>query len=391
MHRIQDLDTTGSRVAMPAVTWLQQNADDRKTVTIAGLGDVGRTVVLGLALACGDVVGRIRLYDLQRNQCERMEIEIGQMRDPAGDVVIPTVEIAEEENLFDTDVFLFCVARAVPPVGSGVTDVRMAQYAVNRPIVMSYAEMAGNAGYSGLFGVVSDPVDLLCGAALEAQSHVTEAQACVTEARVCVAEAQARVTEAQACATEAQVCVAEAQERVMEAQACATEAQAYATQTRHAHPMSPYQIQGFGLGVMAGRAAYYAARDPCYAGFLTEGRLYGPHGKDLVVANSTDPNHYDDALSRALTEQVVTANQAVRALGFKPFMAPAISSAALTVRAVLLGKWNYSAQYLGGVYYGAWNRTTADGVEREETEIPDALWERVQTAYENVRAAQEQV
>lgn len=377
MHRLQDLDTTGSRVAMPAVTWLRQNADDRKTVTIAGLGDVGRTVALGLALACGDVVGRIRLYDLQRNQCERMEIEIGQMRDPAGDVRIPAVEVAEEENLFDTDVFLFCVARAVPPVGSGVTDVRMAQYAVNRPIVMSYAEMAGNAGYSGLFGVVSDPVDLLCGAALEAQARVTEAQTHSAEAQECVAEAQAHSTEAQECVTEARTHSAEGQ--------------VHAAETRHAHPMSPYQIQGFGLGVMAGRAAYYAARDPCYAGFLTEGRLYGPHGKDLVVANSTDPNHYDDALSRALTEQVVTANQAVRALGFKPFMAPAISSAALTVRAVLLGKWNYSAQYLGGMYYGAWNRTTADGVEREETEIPDALWERVQTAYENVRAAQEQV
>lgn len=376
MHRIQDLDTTGSRVAMPAVTWLQQNADDRKTVTIAGLGDVGRTVALGVTLACGDVVGRIRLYDLQRNQCERMEIEIGQMRDPAGDVRIPAVEVAEEENLFDTDVFLFCVARAVPPVGSGVTDVRMAQYAVNRPIVMSYAEMAGNAGYTGLFGVVSDPVDLLCGAALEAQSRVTEAQTHSAEAQECVAEAQAHSTEAQECVTEARTHSAEGQ--------------VHAAETRHAHPMSPYQIQGFGLGVMAGRAAYYAARDPRYAGFLTEGRLYGPHGKDLVVANSTDPNHYDDALSRALTEQVVTANQAVRALGFKPFMAPAISSAALTVRAVLLGKWNYSAQYLGGMYYGAWNRTTADGVEREETEIPDALWERVQTAYENVRAAQEQ-
>lgn len=371
MHRIQDLDTTGRVETVPAMPWLLQDADDRKTVTIAGLGDVGRTVALGLALACGDVVGRIRLYDLQRNQCERMEIEIGQMRDPAGDVRIPAVEVAETENLFDTDVFLFCVARAVPPVGSGVTDVRMAQYAVNRPIVMSYAEMAGNAGYTGLFGVVSDPVDLLCAAALDAQVRVQQGipQACVQSEQSGL-DAQAQVPQEilQECVQRNQIGV----------------------DTQLPHPMSPYQIQGFGLGVMAGRAAYYAARDPRYAQFLAEGRLYGPHGKDLVIANSADPAYYDDALSKELTERVVTANQEVRALGFKPFMAPAISSAALTVRAVLLGKWNYSAQYLGGVYYGAWNRTTVDGVEREETEIPDALWERVRTAYENVRAAQEQ-
>lgn len=324
MHQLMDLDTRGAKYDQPLYRWLTQGASDRRTVTIAGLGDVGRTVALGLALACGDVIGHIRLYDLQEAQCARMEIEIGQMRDPAGDVQIPAVEAATADNLFDTDIFLFCVARAVPAVGSGVTDVRMAQYAANRPIVMSYARQAGDAGYTGLFGVVSDPVDLLCAAAWEAQAET-------------------------------------------------------------AHPMSPYQIQGFGLGVMAGRAAYYAARDPRYQSFLEEGRLYGPHGKDLVVANSTDPDHYDDTISRELTEQVVTANQAVRALGFKPFMAPAISSAALTLRAVLLSKWNHSAQYLGGVYYGCWNRTTAAGIERETTPIPDALWERVRTAYENVR------
>lgn len=326
MHTLMDLDTNRTAVQAADYRWLVGQSGQRRTVTIAGLGDVGRTVALGLVLACGDVISRIRLYDLQTAQCERMEIEIGQMRDPTGEVAIPAVEVATAENLFDTDVFLFCVARAVPPVGSGVTDVRMAQYAVNRPIVMSYAQMAGNAGYTGLFGVVSDPVDLLCAAALEAQAGTTQ-------------------------------------------------------------PLSPYQIQGFGLGVMAGRAAYYAAREPRYASFLEngQGRLYGPHGQDLVVANSADPAVYDDALSCELTERVVTANQAVRALGFKPYMAPAISSAALTLRAVLLGQWNDSAQYLGGVYLGCRNRTTPDGVERETAPLPDALYERIAAAYAHLQ------
>ena len=33
----------------------------------------------------------------------------------------------------------------------------------------------------------------------------------------------------------------------------------------------PEQIQGFGLGVMNARAAYYAKRDPRFSRFLTEG------------------------------------------------------------------------------------------------------------------------
>lgn len=80
----------------------------------------------------------------------------------------------------------------------------------------------------------------------------------------------------------------------------------------------PEQIQGFGLGVMNARAAYFAKRDPRFAAFLTEGRSFGPHGEDLVVANSVE--RYDDALSRELTRLTVEANLEMRALGFKPLM-----------------------------------------------------------------------
>ena len=63
-----------------------------------------------------------------------------------------------------------------------------------------------------------------------------------------------------------------------------------------------------------------AGRDERFASFLTEGRTFGPHGEDLVVANSIQ--HYDDALSRELTEKTVHANLELRALGFKPYVAP---------------------------------------------------------------------
>ena len=41
------------------------------------------------------------------------------------------------------------------------TEVRMAQYEANREILSVYGRQAADCGFKGLFGVVSDPVDLL--------------------------------------------------------------------------------------------------------------------------------------------------------------------------------------------------------------------------------------
>ena len=65
---------------------------------------------------------------------------------------------------------------------------------------------------------------------------------------------------------------------------------------RPAVPLPPEGIQGFGLGVMNARAAYFAKRDPKLASFLTEGRSFGPHGTGLFIANSIA--HYDEDISR---------------------------------------------------------------------------------------------
>ena len=69
-------------------------------------------------------------------------------------------------------------------------------------------------------------------------------------------------------------------------------------------------MRGFGLGVMHARALYFARKDARFTGYLTEGRAFGPHGEDLVLANSIE--HYDDALSRELTEKVAHANLDMR-------------------------------------------------------------------------------
>ena len=75
----------------------------------------------------------------------------------------------------------------------------------------------------------------------------------------------------------------------------------------------------------------------------------------------------------------------VRALGFKPFLAPAMSSAVLTILALIKGEWQYSAAWLNGLYFGALNRQTSAGVEWEICPLPDELFARLEASYESLR------
>ena len=319
--------------------FLSLKPGDRKVVHIAGLGDVGRTMAIGLTLEGGDVIERIGLFDLDPKQAARMAIELEQISYPCGSRRTPQVYPIGDSEIFDCDIFLFCATKSIPEVGSGVQDVRMAQYAANRGIVALYAKKAVEAAYDGLFGVVSDPVELLCRAALTASEEAASALA--------------------------------------------------------GHPLAPGQIRGFGLGVMYARAAYYARRiargditisnDKAADGashFPREGRAFGPHGADLVIANSLE--NYDDELSREITRLTVQANHEVRGLGFKPFIAPALSSAALTVLGLIRGEWTDCSSYIGGIYFGARCRTVIDdaaAIEYETTPLPPALAERIEAAY----------
>ena len=157
----------------------------------------------------------------------------------------------------------------------------------------------------------------------------------------------------------------------------------------------PGQIRGYGLGVMNRRAVYYARQDARLASYPMEGRAFGPHGQDLVIANSID--HYDDDLSRQLTKQTVEANLQVRELGFKPYLAPALSSGAMSVIRALRGQWHYSSIYLGGAVEQAGNGVAAKGaflgvknricglqLEYEDLQLPDKLYARIETAYVNL-------
>ncbi len=143
-------------------------------------------------------------------------------------------------------------------------------------------------------------------------------------------------------------------------------------------------IKGFGLGVMNARAAYYAKKYPKFDTFLTEGRAFGPHGQDLVIANSI--SNYDNELSVELTQLVIKANLVVRESGFKPFVAPAFSSAVISILLMLRGEWHYSSTTFGQVYFGARNRITKDGDVIENLQLPSELYERIENAYKKLLA-----
>lgn len=146
------------------------------------------------------------------------------------------------------------------------------------------------------------------------------------------------------------------------------------------------QIQGYGLGVMNGRALYYARKDKRFGHFPEEGRAYGPHGQDLVIADSI--SNYNDALSRELTQLAVESNMKTRELGFKPYIAPALSSGALSILATIRGDWNYSSSYFGkenhGAFLGARNRRIKEGIQVENPILPDDLFKRIARAYSNL-------
>ena len=300
----------------------------KKRLHLLALGDVGSTLLTGLRLLGGDVLSSIGICDVRPEVTARWAFEMNQIALPWDYEAMPEVEVVQPENLFDCDVFLFCASRFVPDTAVKSGDVRMAQYELNRELLIQYAKKAREAGFRGLFCVVSDPVDPLCRAAL-LESNRDESGALDFGG------------------------------------------------------LLSHQVKGFGLGVMNARAAYYAKRDPRFASFLTHGRTFGPHGEDLVVANAIDD--YDDALSRELTEKTAHANLEMRAMGFKPYVAPALSSGALSVLLCLRGEWHCSSQYLDGIFMGVKNRLTDTGPALEQLPLPDPLFRRIEETARRLR------
>lgn len=300
----------------------------KKRVHVLAIGDVGSTLLTGLHLLGGDCISSIGICDISDKVTARWEFEENQIAYPWAYDALPEVDVVKPEDLFKCDVFVFVASKGIPPVGSGVKDVRMYQFENNSKIVAQYARQARTEHFKGLFAVVSDPVDPLAKTAwLESNKD---------------------------------------ENGVLDLKG-----------------LRPEQVQGFGLGVMNARAAYYAKRDERFSQFLTEGRSFGPHGQDLVIADSIA--NYNDELSKELTQLTVTANLHMRAIGFKPFIAPAYSSGAISLILMMRGEWHCGSVFMGGIFMGVKNRYTEYGLETEILPLPDALYERIVTAEENLK------
>lgn len=140
------------------------------------------------------------------------------------------------------------------------------------------------------------------------------------------------------------------------------------------------QIRGYGLGVMYGRAKYYANQEQVA---FQMGRAYGPHGKGLIVAN--DIMNYDEDLSEKLTQLTIKANLKVREAGFKPYIAPALSSGAISLIHTLKGEWHYSAVAIDDVYLGIRNRYLNGVTEVECIPNHPVLRKKIETSVEELR------
>jgi hypothetical protein len=308
---------------------ISSQGETKPRVNLVGLGNVGGTTAIGLKLL-GTDLAQIGVFDNDPNQCLRYEAELNQVLPVDDGETLPPICILQEDELFDCEALLFTAARAVPEVGAeSGGDVRMMQYEANRELLRGYATSARESGFSGLFCQISDPVDQLSRAVFLMSNQNERGE--------------------------------------------------YDWQG-----LLPEQVRGFGLGVMHARAIYSAQRD----GIDTENlRVYGPHGNGLVIANAPSEG-YDDACSRALTHKAESANLLVRAYGFKPYLAPGLSSAAVSVLRALRGEWHDAAVPLGGAYFGCRARITKQGSQQRREALNGELFARIVESFRKLEEFQ---
>ena len=298
-------------------------------LNLLALGDVGSTLMIGLRLLGDESIESIGIYDRDPNKMNRWEHELNQIRVPLKKDSLPPVHIISKDDLFDCDMFIFCASKGIPPVGSGVKDVRMAQFDSNSQIIGEYARMAREENFKGIFAVVSDPVDLLCKVAFLESNKDKKGK-------------------------------------------------------MDFKGLSSDQIIGYGLGVMNARAMYYAEKALDKGEYENEGRVFGPHGEGLIVANSI--KNYDHSRSLDLTDKTLQANLRVREFGYKPFIAPALSSGALSIISTIKGEDFFGSTYMNSVYMGSSCKLLKTGLKVEQFDFHPQLRSRIQETYDKLES-----
>ncbi|MBN2396622.1 MAG: lactate dehydrogenase [Candidatus Atribacteria bacterium] len=307
---------------------LEWTVPEQWTINIVGLGNVGGTLLTGLRLLGDEKINMIGIFDTNENLVSRWEQEINQVIDCSYQRKLPRVKILQSDMIFQADIVVFCVSVGVPPLGSEVQDVRMYQLKANSKLINYYAQVARKVNYQGMFAIVSDPVDLLCQSAFLSSNRNENGE--------------------------------------LDGKGLAAD-----------------QIRGFGLGVMHGRVAYYAEQDDKTRHYLKKGRVFGPHGDGLQVTDDIDSYHPE--LSSLLAKKALNANMELRKIGYKPYVAPALSSGVFSLLALMNGQFHYSAGFLGGIFWGSKNRQTPVGIEWEQLNFSQDLAIKLYESYENLK------
>lgn len=76
----------------------------------------------------------------------------------------------------------------------------------------------------------------------------------------------------------------------------------------------------------------------------------------------------------------------MRELGFKPYLAPALSSAAASLLRLVRGQEHYGAVPLGGAYFGCVSRMTRFGPELRREALAPALRAELEKTYAALEA-----
>ncbi len=323
MKKIEDLWKQAGIGQAVSLDMCPVKLGQKNRVNLLALGDVGASVLTGLRLLGADVISEIGIYDMNSENMRRLEMEINQINYP---FIEESVEKLPEVKLLSQEELFSCDV-FIFCASRGVPPL-----SARGDVRM--AQLEANRGIVSCYGQMAREVGY----------------------RGMIAVVSDPVDP---------LCKA----------------------FLESSGLHPAQIQGYGLGVMHTRALYFAKRDERFYAYEKEGRAFGPHGADLVLADSLTA--YDDQNSRELTELVTGANLQVRALGYKPYIAPAFSSGALSILLTLRGRWHYSSLYLGddrdGAFFGVKNRMTENGPVYEDAEICEPLFDRLCQAYENLR------
>jgi hypothetical protein len=299
-------------------------------VALAGLGRVGgmAAAVLAATPTRRSGIRELLVLDNDAANQERWLLELGSIAAWRSHEALPRIRPTTVTQAFrECDLFLFAATTGVPPLGSE-GDVRLVQFAPNRAIMREFLDQALAAAYTGLFLIVSDPVDTL-------------------------------------------------------AQAAFFDSNSDSAGGFTGRGLAPERIAGLGLGVMWARAMAQAKREGREAFVSRFGGAFGPHNAEVVAFD--DLRHPDTRRSESLSRAARECNFLVRQLGFLPFVGPGVSSVALALPPLFAGRQALASVFVDGVYFGAPARLQG-GVHPVPVRLAPAVTEVVARLYARLGA-----